>query len=391
VLAAPTVISADGESIMTRFDNVREDSVQTGEIGMRGSVRTGAIGHTLSATVSGFEQESRNAYGLSDFAGFATNIYRPRDAAAPAADVFTGGSLAAPHVTHKSILSSVAVADTLSIAEGKVLLTVGLRNQRIRDFSYDYNSGVENARYDETAVTPVAAIVYKPIKGVSLYANYAEALQPGPVASGIDVVNVGQTFAPFTSRQKEIGVKYDAGKLGMSAALFTISQPQAFVQDRVFGVFGQQRNRGLELSVFGTPARGVRVLGGLTLVDAEQRRTQGAINDGKDAIGVPDTQLNLGAEWDVPAVPGLTLTARTLYTGGQFADSANLQRLPSWTRLDLGASYATTIAGREVTLRARVDNVTDKSYWASAGGFPGAGYLVLGGPRTLVVSGSLNF
>jgi iron complex outermembrane receptor protein len=177
----------------------------------------------------------------------------------------------------------------------------------------------------------------------------------------------------------------------MSAALFTTSQPLAFVQDRVFGVFGQQRNRGLELSVFGTPTRGVRVLGGLTLIDAEQRRTPGGINDGKDAIGVPDTQLNLGGEWDVQAVPGLTLNARALYTGGQFADSTNLQRLPSWTRLDLGASYATRIMDRAVTLRARVDNVTDKSYWASAGGFPGAGYLVLGAPRTLVVSGSVDF
>jgi iron complex outermembrane receptor protein len=391
LLAAPTVVSADGGSIMTRFDNVREDSVQTGEMGVRGALRTGAIGHTLSATVSGFKQESRNAYGFSDFAGFATNIYRPRDVAAPAADFFTGGSLAAPQVTHKSILSSAALADTLSFAEGKVLLTVGVRNQRIKDFGYDYNTGVENARYDESAVTPLAGIVYKPVKGVSLYANYAEALQQGPVASGTNIDNVGQTFAPFTSRQKEVGVKYDAGKLGMSAALFTTSQPLAFVQDRVFGVFGEQRNRGLELSVFGTPVRGVRVLGGLTLIDAKQRRTPGGINDGKDAIGVPHTQLNLGAEWDVPAVSGLTLNARTLYTGGQFADSANLQRLPSWTRLDLGASYATRIADRAVTLRARIDNVTNKSYWASAGGFPGAGYLVLGSPRALVVTGSVDF
>jgi iron complex outermembrane receptor protein len=391
LLAAPTVVSADGGSIMTRFDNVREDSVQTGEMGVRGALRTGAIGHTLSATVSGFKQESRNAYGFSDFAGFATNIYRPRDMAAPAADFFTGGSLAAPQVTHKSILSSAALADTLSFAEGKVLLTVGVRNQRIKDFGYDYNTGVENARYDESAVTPLAGIVYKPVKGVSLYANYAEALQQGQVASGTNIDNVGQTFAPFTSRQKEVGVKYDAGKLGMSAALFTTSQPLAFVQDRVFGVFGEQRNRGLELSVFGTPVRGVRVLGGLTLIDAKQRRTPGGINDGKDAIGVPHTQLNLGAEWDVPAVSGLTLNARTLYTGGQFADSANLQRLPSWTRLDLGASYATRIADRAVTLRARIDNVTNKSYWASAGGFPGAGYLVLGSPRALVVTGSVDF
>ena len=40
-------------------------------------------------------------------------------------------------------------------------------------------------------------------------------------------INQGQVFAPFTPRQKEVGVKYDSGKLGMSAALFTTSTTQA--------------------------------------------------------------------------------------------------------------------------------------------------------------------
>uniref|UniRef100_UPI00374DC1F2 TonB-dependent receptor domain-containing protein n=1 Tax=Undibacterium sp. TaxID=1914977 RepID=UPI00374DC1F2 len=220
---------------------------------------------------------------------------------------------------------------------------------------------------------------------------YIEALQQGAVASGTDIVNQGQTFSPYKSKQKEIGVKYDAGTLMMSAAVFTTSQPSAYVQNKVFGVFGEQTNRGLELSLYGVPTRGLRLLGGLTLLDAKQNRTFGGTNEGKDAIGVPDTQLNMGVEWDVPSLRGLTLTGRTVYTSSQYADGANKQELPSWTRLDLGARYTTTIADHAVTFRARVDNVTDKSYWASAGGYPGAGYLVLGAPRTFVVSGSVDF
>ncbi|WP_426175534.1 TonB-dependent receptor [Massilia sp. TWR1-2-2] len=392
ILASPTLAGVNGDAVMYRFDNVREDQVRTGEVGIRGAVRTGAVKHTLSATASGLSQKSRNAYALSDFiTGFKTSIYAPVDVAAPAADFFAGGSLRAPQVTRNTILSSYAVADTISFAGDKVLLTVGARHQRIKDFSYDYTSGAENARYDSDAVTPVAGVVVKPMPGVSVYANYSEGLQQGAVASGTDIDNTGETFAPYTSRQKEFGVKVDAGKVGMSAALFTTTQPSAYVLNRRFGVFGEQRNRGLELSAFGTPLRGIRVLGGLTLLDAEQRVTAGAINQGKDVIGVPDTQLNLGAEFDIAAVPGLTLTARTLYTSGQFADGANLQKLPSWTRLDLGASYVTRLVGRAVTLRARLDNAADKNYWASAGGYPGAGYLVLGAPRTLVVSASTEF
>ncbi|MBZ2209337.1 TonB-dependent receptor [Massilia soli] len=392
ILAAPTVGRADGSAIMYRFDNARVDHVRTAEVGIRGRLRTGAIGHTLSATASGFSQKSRNAYAMSDFfTGFATNLNRPVDVAAPAANFFTGGDMNNPLLTQKSVLSSYAVADTMELAGGKLLVTVGARHQTIRAYSYDYNTGAENAAYDQSEVTPVAGIVYKPWPGVSVYANYIEGLQQGPVASGTNIDNVGEAFAPFTSKQKEVGVKYDSGKLGMSAALFTTSQPSAYVIDRRFGVYGEQRNRGFELSVFGTPARGVRLLGGLTLLDAEQRVTAGAVNQGKDAIGVPETQLNLGAEWDVTGIDGLTLTARTLYTASQYADGANTQELPSWARLDLGASYAMRIADRAVTLRARVDNATGKDYWASAGGFPGSGYLVQGAPRTVVVSASVDF
>jgi len=394
-----TVDNAGGLN-MSRFDNDRYDQVRTGEIGVRGSFQTGPVKHTVSASASAFEMKSRNAYGMGDFAGWSTNLYRPVDVAAPSPAFFTGGAMDAPLVTAKTILGSYAVADAMSFLDDRVLVTVGARHQRIKSYGYDYNSGLQTSGYDKRKVTPVAGIVYKPMKNVSVYANYIEALQQGPVAAGSDVLpaQLGQVFDPYVSRQKEIGIKVDSGKLGMSAALFSTSQPLSGVQralptDRfgTFGIFGEQRNQGLELSVFGMPARGLRVLGGLTLIDAEQRRTANGVNQGKDAIGVPDTQLNLGGEWNVPQLAGLSLNARALYTARQYADAANLQQLPSWTRLDLGASYLTRIGERDLTLRARVDNVTDRAYWASAGGYPGSGYLVMGAPRTVSVSATVDF
>jgi iron complex outermembrane receptor protein len=395
-LGSPTVSNGAGDASIYRFDNVRKDKVSTGEVGVRGTFRTGSVGHTVSGTASAYSSEFRNAYAISNFAGVATNIYRPVDQPSPDTSFFPAGDMNAPGVTAKNDLSSYAIADTLSMLDDTVLLTVGLRHQRIRSSGFDYGTGVQNSHYDRTANTPVAGLVYKPMQGVSLYANYIEALQAGPVASGTGsngtpLENVGEAFAPYKSKQKEIGIKYDSGKLGMSAALFTTAQPSAYVVGNRFDVFGEQRNRGLEVSVFGTPARGVRVLGGLTLIDAEQVTTADVRTQGKDAIGVPKTQLNLGGEWDVPNVEGLSLNARALYTAKQFADGANTQQLPSWTRIDLGASYAMRIMDRAVTLRARVDNVADKSYWASAGGYPGSGYLVVGAPRTFVVSGTVDF
>jgi len=401
ILAAPTVSNSNGAASMYRFDNERHDSVRTGEIGIRAKLRTGGIGHSLSATASTYWQESRNAYATSNFAGFATNIFKPVDVAAPVADYFTGGVLSNPKLTSKTILSSYAVADMMSLMDDKLLITVGARNQTIKSDSYDYNSGVGTAHYDESKVTPVAGIVYRPVKAVSIYANYIEGLQQGPTATGNytdpvtgatrPVDNIGENFAPYVSRQKEIGVKYDHGNVGASAAIFSVDQPSAYIVNSHFGVFGEQRNKGLEMTVFGVPVRGLRVLGGLTLLDAKQRITAGGVNQGKDVIGVPDTQVNIGAEWDVPGVRGLNLNARVLYTASQFADGANTQELPSWNRLDLGANYMARILDRNVTFRARIDNVADKNYWASAGGYPGSGYLVLGSPRTVVVSATVDF
>lgn len=395
VLTTTTVTGANGDANMSRFDNVREDEVRTGEIGARAKLRTGALKHALSATASGYHSESRNAFALGDFAGFATNIYRPREVAAPPTGFFPGGNMSDPGLTRKTILSSAAVADTLSFADDKLLLTVGLRHQRIKDAGFDYVSGVENSRYESSANTPVAGLVYKPAPGVSLYANYIEALQPGTVASGaglgLRLTNEGQVFAPYRSRQKEVGMKLDGGKLGGSVALFTMSQPQAYIQDNTFGLFGEQRNRGVELSVFGMPASGLRLLGGLTLLDTQQRRTANGATNGREAIGVPEIQFNLGADWDVPGVPGLALNTRLVSTSTQFADAANVQKLPSWTRFDVGASWSTRFMSRDVTLRARIDNVLDKNYWASAGGYPGFGYLVAAAPRTLGVSATVDF
>lgn len=106
---------------------------------------------------------------------------------------------------------------------------------------------------------------------------------------------------------------------------------------------------------------------------------------------MPRLQANLGAEWDLPGLPALAIDARLLHTGASPANAANTLQAPAWQRLDLGARYLTEVQGRLLTLRARIDNLTDRNYWASAGGYPGRGYLVQGAPRTLSLSASVDF
>jgi iron complex outermembrane receptor protein len=93
----------------------------------------------------------------------------------------------------------------------------------------------------------------------------------------------------------------------------------------------------------------------------------------------------------VPGVIGLALNARAVHTGSQYADSANTQVLPSWNRFDIGGRYTFDVGSKVITLRAAIDNVANRNYWASAGGYPGYGYLVEGATRSLRMSGTVAF
>jgi len=397
VLANPTITNAFGNLSNYRFDNVRKDEVSTGEIGLRGKFQTGSVGHTVTVSAAMYDNKRRNAYAFSSFGGLTDNLYAHYDSFIPLANATTaGGILSNPLVQSRYRSKSVAIADTMSFVDDRLLVTLGARRQNIDQDTYSYTTGLPTDGYESARTTPVAGVVFKATKEVSVYANYIEALLPGETApsttsSGI-VLNGGTVFAPYRSKQKEIGVKYDGGNLGGSLSAFSTTQPQYFVQSGTFGPNGEQRNQGVELNLFGEPVKGLRLLGGLTWLDAEQRRTANGATDGKTAIGVPKTQLNIGGEWDVPGVRGLALNARVIHTTKQYANAANTQVLPAWTRVDAGVRYLMDIGnGRALTLRARIDNLFDKSYWASTGGYPGANYLVLGAPRTFSVSGTVDF
>ena len=379
----PTVINANGDSTANRFSNVREDTVKTGEIGLRSLFQTGSVGHKVTLSGSVYRMDSRNAYEFSDFAGFPGNIYQPVDAPSPPPTLI-GGTFGHPLLTDKTRTSSVALADVLSFMDERLQITLGARYQKISSYGYDYNSGARTAAYSENEITPVAGVLYRLTPELSVYANHIEGLVKGDVASGENVVNTGEMLAPYKTRQNEVGMKYDGGRIGGSLGVYQSRKQVAGVEDGVFGVIGHQRNRGLELSLYGQATPQLSILGGVSLLDSDV--------EGNDAIGAPKLQANLGVDWMVPAVSGLALDARAIHTGSQYADIDNQQKLPSWTRFDAGVRYSLLLDGdQQVTLRARVENLADKEYWATAGGYPGDGSLLIGAPRTFILSSTLDF
>lgn len=385
--ANPTVDEPNGDYDANRFANVREDSVQTAEAGLRFKFNTGAVKHTVSTSAMIYELESKNAFNFYD--SFSGNIYNPQPVAEPTVVTFPGGSFNSPFVTETSKNSSFAIADSMAFLNEKLLLTLGARHQEIEAMSFNAADGSQSASYSESATTPVAGVVFKINPQYSVYANYIEGLVKGETApqtaNGQAVTNAGTVFKPFKTEQVELGLKYDAGQYGGSVSVFQSEKPSYGIDStNTFSQIGDQTNEGLEIMAFGKASKTVTVLGGLSVLNTDV--------DGQDAIGAPSAQANVGLEWSPQQVQGLAFEIRAIYTSSQYADAANTQEVPSWTRLDLGVRYVMAVGNDQaLTLRARLDNVTDRNYWASAGGFPGSGYLTIGNPRTLTVSASLDF
>ena len=393
-LANPNA-AADGSLTAFRFDNVREDDILSFDAGVQAAFQTGNVGHRVVLSASTVSLEFNNAFAFSDFfSPFATDLYAPVAVEPPPVDFRVGGNLGNPLKTEETNNDSIALAYTLSLADDRLLATFGARQQDIETIAFDVSTGDETSRYDSDAITPAVGIVWRASEQISIYGNYAESLQPGQVApdvsGGTPIANAGEVLDPFTGEQIELGVKYDGGEFGATASVFSLDRPNAIVVDDRFVASGSQENTGVELSVFGEPALGFRIIGGATWLDSELARTEGGVNEGNTPIGVPELQLNVNLEWDLAAVPGLTLDGRVVHTGSQYTNAQNSIELDSWQRFDLGVRYAFEVSGRPVTVRARVDNVLDEDYWASVGGFPGANYLILGNPRTFSLTATLS-
>ncbi|AMS18040.1 TonB-dependent receptor [Pseudomonas chlororaphis] len=382
---AVSITNDAGDFSVQPRDFTRDENVRTTTAGVRSWFHTGPVSHEVNLAASYFYMDFEN--GGARYAASPSNLYNPRPTPTPSRPTRFD-----PKVYTENRFSGVALSDTLGFFDDRLLLTLGARWQRVK--VDDWSDGIKgDTAYDEEKVSPSGGLLFKATDQLSLYVNYMEGLSQGKIAPSTSI-NEDEIFPPFISRQVEAGAKYDAGAFALTAAVFRIKQPayETNATTRVFGPNGKRQNDGVELSVFGEPLKGFRLLGGVMYIDSELKDTTNGTFDGNRAPATPKYNVNLGAEWDVPKVQGLTLTARGIYSSSQYLDQANSKEIDAWERFDLGARYAFKFDDKDITLRANVENVLDKRYWSSAGASddsePG---LTLATPRTLLLSATVGF
>ena len=382
---AVSVTNAAGAFSVQPRDFTRDENVRTATAGVRNWFHTGAVSHEVNLAASYFYMDFEN--GGARYAQATSNIYNPVQTPTPSRPTRFD-----PKVYTENTFSGVALSDTLGFFDDRLLLTLGARWQRVK--VDDWSNGVKGKTgYDEEKISPSGGVLFKATDKLSLYANYMEGLSQGKIAPSTSS-NENDIFPPFISRQVEVGAKYDAGAFAVTAAVFRIKQPayETNATSRLFGPNGKRKNEGVEISVFGEPLKGFRLLGGVMYIDSELTNTTNGTFDGNRAPATPKYNVNLGAEWDVPTLEGLTLTSRGIHSSSQYLDQSNVKEIDAWNRIDVGARYAFKVDDKHISLRANVENVADKRYWSSAGASddsePG---LTLSTPRTYLLSATVDF
>jgi iron complex outermembrane receptor protein len=368
----------DAAGDLTLFANQEASRTdeQAAQLLLHGKATTGPLAHKLTLGAAASEEKN---YGNFLIAGFLPgNLYSRVDATEPA----TMPMEALPY-TGKTTTNGFFASDIVDLdAHWSVLL--GGRQAEVKTYNAD---GSQPPGGSVSRFSPTAALMWKPIHDALVYFNYAEGLEPGGTAPD-GSSNAGQGMSPLVTHQYELGGKVDVGRLSLTAAVFDMKRPLQYRDATNAWVSnGDQQHRGVELMASGRVTDDLRIVAGAMFLDAKARNTGDPATNDQRVAGVPDWTANLYAEYRVRAVPGLSLKAGVYYSARQYFDNANLQSIPAWTRVDVGARYDTRIAGRDTAFLVAVENAGNRDYWQSALG----NALTLGDPLTVKATARVAF
>jgi iron complex outermembrane receptor protein len=240
--------------------------------------------------------------------------------------------------------------------------------------------------------------VYQPNPNLSLYAQYATAVDPlGTLTTYSGSADQFQ-LTNATGNQVEAGVKalFLNGNGSFTFAGYRIVKNNLFTQQVSNGPItqvGQRSSQGIEASLSLNLPAGFGITANGTILDANyddyvvvndpNDPSQNTIYTGNTPSGVPEQAANLELSWT--GMNGLQLRGDLRYVGRRFSDDANRFRIPAYTVVDLSATYPLT---PNVGLALRVYNLFDEAYAAATYNDE---QWILGRPRSFDVSIRASF
>ena len=317
---------------------------------------TGPVAHQL---IVGLElgKDSNDTQNYSrNIPGNPNNYFRAVSLQSPAYDPAGG----IPQVTGNLVQSSATdiapyINDTMSF---------GITWKVVAGIRYDhYKAELTNsinlpASASQTVnFTSVrAGVIYQPTETQSYYFSYGTSFNPS--LETLALTNGQQSLDPETSRQYELGAKWDFfdGQLSVTSAIFDIEKDRvrSQISAGVYELTGDIRVKGFQASVSGRITPAWQVFGGYTYLDAEIVKasvldnTQGKVpaNTPKNSASMW-TAYNLTREWQ--AGTGVA------YMSDRYASNNNAVKAPDYFRWDAMLAYIQS----RYTVQLNVFNLTN--------------------------------
>ncbi|NML31709.1 TonB-dependent receptor [Paraburkholderia sp. G-4-1-8] len=343
-----------------------------------GKVKTGIFSHQLVFGAA-YQHQTNDYSSVSHYFTLGDgNLFQPNPWR-----YYSGAGLEtyrASEITQKSLFAS----DTVQLTD-RLSLLAGVRYTNYDQETYNLDGSLAS-RYGQNGVlTPTTALMYKLDPYTTLYASYVEALEQGALVNTI-YANGGALLNPLRSRQYEVGIKTERERWSATAALFRIERGASYANDQnVYVQDGNSIYQGVEAAGSVKLGRNWKVAGSMMLLDSWYAK--GQAYNGNRVAGAPQFVASGRVTYDVPQLPGLQVGAAAKFTGSTKVRPAGDLETGGYMIVNVGANYLTRIGGHDVTLRAAIDNITNRRYWM----YQYSDYIAPGDPRMVSVNAKIDF
>ncbi len=201
----------------------------------------------------------------------------------------------------------------------------------------------------------------------TLFATFTRGLEDAGVAPN-NAINRNEVMPAIVATQYEIGLRQRLGdSLTLVTSAFSIEKPAAvFDTAGVYSLSGDLRHRGLEASLAGQLTQGLRLLAGVTYLDAERAGERVSLGEiSKEIPGISRYQGLAGLVWSVPGIEGLSLDGQITHWSSRRVRSDRDLRAPDYTTVGVGALYNFNVGETAMTLRLRINNLFDTDAWVA--------------------------
>jgi iron complex outermembrane receptor protein len=203
---------------------------------------------------------------------------------------------------------------------------------------------------------------------LTLFTTAVRGLEESGTAPN-NAANRYEVLPAVLATQYELGLRYVLPRnLTFIGSLFEISKPTPGLDaGNIYGLIGEARHRGVELSLTGRPVPGINIVGGLALLQAS--RLGELVDRGMiigRAPGVPAVTGLLNLTWELPFLRGASIDSQLNYTSKRLLNTRTGVFTPQYATLDVGARYSFSLGGRPAVLRVRTGNVFDEDVWVAS-------------------------